>query len=81
MSPRRWVVGTSVLLLALTLSVARASALERESVFVPVFAQEQRSGALDGGLYVIGDSISRDVPYVQTAASAGANPWVPAHRG
>jgi hypothetical protein len=67
-------------LLAAVVPAGHAVALERPSEFT-VLAIEQSSGPLKGGLYVIGDSISQGVPYVETAASVGANAWVRAHPG
>lgn len=51
-----------------------AAALERPANVW--FGLEEQGGPWHNGMYVIGDSISRDVPYVATGTAAAAHVWV-----
>ncbi|AEF41134.1 hypothetical protein [Hoyosella subflava] len=66
----------SVLAMVLMLlAPAQAAALERPAD--KIFYDEQEGGAdAPGGLYVIGDSISVDVPYLEVGEEQGLRVWV-----
>jgi hypothetical protein len=70
--------GVAVLLAIVAVSLlgtaARAPALE--SPADAWYGWEGQGGPFHPGMYVIGDSISIGVPYIETGSSAGAHVWV-----
>jgi hypothetical protein len=54
--------------------IPRAAGLESPAGFL--LGQEAQGGPFHPGMYVIGDSISNEVPYIQTGSGVGAHVWV-----
>jgi hypothetical protein len=72
-------IGTLIALAATVLTIVAgpaptAAALESPAGFF--YGLEAQGGPFHPGMYVIGDSISIDVPYIQTGSGVGAHVWV-----